>query len=386
VSDIVLIVVVLAFAWNLGVHYTGAVMGMAYSARAIALRPALVLIAIFALLGAALASGGVQKTVGLHIIPASGVTKADAIAIVLAGGLLTTLYNYLKVPTSTIQILVFCVIGAGLAAHLTIAWGTIGRLVLIWMLAPPVAVGLGFVFTRLFDLLIPPAAARAQMEREVVPLIAAQRAVAAAGQPEERSVPRATRAQHGRLAVWFPAVAQELPAAAAGQAAAVVDGGPALSVAALRWLPGLLVMVGVAASFVMGANDVSNATGAFIMTHRFSVPVAGLLGGLAMAVGALTWGRRILHTVAFDVVKMDLAMASAAQGVQALVVFSAVAFGYFTSMNQALIGAMAGAGLARGRETVQRRQFVGILRGWAIGPVSGLAAAYLLDVLARALT
>lgn len=384
-ADIVLIVVVLAFAWNLGVHYTGAVMGMAYSARAISLRPALVLIAIFALLGAALASGGVQETVGLHIIPAAGVTVPDAIAIVLAGGLLTTLFNYLKVPTSTIQILVFCVIGAGLAAHLAIAWNTIAHLVVIWVLAPPVAVLLGFVFTRLLDRVIPPEAARAQIAREVAPLIAARETVAGTGQPEEPSVPPQTRAEHGWLARWFPAVAQDLPPAVERRAAAVAEGAPALTVVALRWLPGLLVLVGVAASFVMGANDVSNATGAFIMTHLFSVTVAGLIGGLAMAVGALTWGRRILHTVAFDVVTMDLSMASAAQGVQALVVMAAVTQGFFTSMNQALIGAMAGAGLARGRETVQRRQLVGILRGWLIGPVSGLIAAYLLDALARIL-
>lgn len=320
-ADIVLIVVVLAFAWNLGVHYTGAVMGMAYSARAISLWPALGLIAVFALLGATFASGGVQETVGLHIIPATGVTVPDAIAIVLAGGLLTTLFNYLKVPTSTIQILVFCVIGAGLAAHLSIAWGTIAHLVVIWVLAPPVACLLGFIFTRLLDLVIPPPAARAQMTREVVPLIAAGER-AGGGRPEE---------QRGRLTAWFPAAARDLPPAAERQAAEEAAGIP------------------------------------------------------AMAIGVLTWGQRILHTVAFDVVTMDLAMASAAQGVQALVVMAAVTQGFFTSMNQALIGAMAGAGLARGRETVRRRQLVGILRGWLVGPISGLAMAYLLDALARLL-
>jgi PiT family inorganic phosphate transporter len=83
---------------------------------------------------------------------------------------------------------------------------------------------------------------------------------------------------------------------------------------------------------------------------------------------------------------MDLTMASAAQGVQALVVLIAVTQGYFTSMNQALIGAMAGTGLARGSETVQRKQVAGILRGWALGPVSGLVIAFLLDHILTLLT
>ncbi|HEX4716026.1 MAG TPA: inorganic phosphate transporter, partial [Ktedonobacteraceae bacterium] len=59
--------------------------------------------------------------------------------------------------------------------------------------------------------------------------------------------------------------------------------------------------------------------------------------------------------------------------------------GFFTSMNQALIGAMAGTGLARGRETVQRKQMLGILRGWLIGPLSGLILAFILEWLVRLL-
>ena len=362
VATAVLVVVVVAFAWNLGVHYTGAVMGMPYAARSIALWPALALIAVLTVLGATFASGRVEETVGRHIISDRAVTVPAAIAIVLAAGALTMLYNYWKVPTSTIQILVFCVVGVALAGNIPIQWSTIGQLVVVWMCAPVAAFGLGFLFTRLLDLLVPPAASRAQAAAQVD--VTTQQVVGGGW--------------FGRL---FPGVALAwlAPPALATTTAR-------RTLAALRLLPALLVLVGMAASFVLGANDVANATGAFILTHRFSLMVAGLIGGLAMAVGALTWGRRILHTVDFDVVKMDLTMASAAQGVQALVVLVAVSFGFFTSMNQALIGAMAGTGLARGRETVRRAQIVNILRGWLIGPLSGLALAYVLESLVRLVT
>jgi PiT family inorganic phosphate transporter len=361
IAEAMLILVVLAFAWNLGVHYTGAVMGMPFAARAIAEWPALVLIGICVILGAALASGGVETTVGQRIISDQYVRIPDAIVIVLSAGALTMLYNYWKIPTSTIQILVFCVVGTGLAGGIPIHWDTIGKLAIVWVLAPIVAFALGFIFTRLLDLLIPPAAAQA--EARILSKI------------EESASPSASR-----LARWLPGVAlarqapQEVRSAAQSSQSSA-----ALTLAALRWAPALLVVVGVFASFVLGANDVSNATGAFILTHLFSLTIAGLLGGVAMAIGALTWGRRILRTVAFDVVKMDLTMASAAQGVQALVVLAAVTQGFFTSMNQALIGAMAGTGFARGRETVRRKQIMGILRGWAIGPLSGLALAFALE-------
>ncbi|MFI5271754.1 MAG: inorganic phosphate transporter [Ktedonobacterales bacterium] len=364
----VLVIVVVAFAWNLGVHYTGAVMGMPFAARSIAEWPALVLIGVFTIFGATFASGKVETTVGRSIISDAYVHVPDAVVIVLAAGLLTMLYNYWKVPTSTIQILVFCIVGTGLAGGIPVHWDTIGRLAVVWVIAPLAAFMLGFAFTRLLDLLIPPAAAQLQARAQ---LRLAQRTEAAASA--------------GAFARWFPgvALARRLPPDVRSAAAQAGRAPAAVTLAALRWLPALLVAVGVGASFVLGANDVSNATGVLILTHLYPLAVAGLIGGVAMAVGALTWGRRILRTVAFDVVKMDLTMASAAQGVQALVVIAAVTQGYFTSMNQALIGAMAGAGFARGRETVRRKQMAGILRGWAIGPVSGLALAFALEWTAR---
>lgn len=59
-------------------------------------------------------------------------------------------------------------------------------------------------------------------------------------------------------------------------------------------------------------------------------------------------------------------------------VLTATGVGAFTSMNQALIGAMAGTGLARGRETVRRPVLRGILRGWVIGPGAGFLPGYVL--------
>ncbi|MGT2464225.1 inorganic phosphate transporter [Sinomonas atrocyanea] len=132
------------------------------------------------------------------------------------------------------------------------------------------------------------------------------------------------------------------------------------------------------ASFAMGANDVANATGSLVGTGTFTPLAAGIVGGLGLAAGVLTWGRPLLRKVAFDIVEVDRPMATAAQLVQAAVVLCAVAFGFFTSMNQALIGAMTGAGLARGRHTVKAASLYGILRGWVLGPGAGIAAGYLI--------
>jgi PiT family inorganic phosphate transporter len=340
---VLLIAVVLGFAWNLGAHYTGAVMGMPHAAGAVSGGAALCLIAVLVVLGATFGSEKVGETIGHHVLAGRQVTIGDAIVVVAAAGLLTNLYNYLKIPTSTIQILVFSLLGMALAAGIAVDWSTIWHLAIVWACAPLAAVGLGFLFTRALDQLVPAPLARAQTARR-----------------------RQLDSGH-RWRRWLPALAWPEPPQAEVQPATVV---------ALRLLPALLLAVGIAASFVLGANDVSNATGALIIVHLLPPLWAGLLGGVAMAAGALMWGRRILKTVAFDVVTMDLAMASAAQGVQALVVLAAVSQGFFTSMNQALVGAMAGTGLARGTSTVHRSQLLGILRGWLLGPISGLALAF----------
>lgn len=311
-STWILVVLSLAFAWSMGAHYTGAVMGMPYASKSIRMWPALIIMSLLTIIGASLASHGVQQTVGLHIVKVDQITTPMLIVMEFGAFFLTTVYTYAKVPTSTIQILIFCIVGTAIAAHAGVNWTTIWHLVVTWLLAPPAAALLGFVFTRLLDALVPQA-----ME-------------------------------------------------------SYVD---------QRWsvLPVLLVIVGVGASFVLGANDVSNAVGVWSSVHLTSLLLAGLLGGIAMAIGALTWGQRILNRVAFDIVKVDLAMASAAQFVQAFVVLLAVTQGLFTSMNQALIGAMFGTGLARGRETVQTSTLVGIVKGWAISPISGFTLCFLLE-------
>jgi PiT family inorganic phosphate transporter len=139
-----------------------------------------------------------------------------------------------------------------------------------------------------------------------------------------------------------------------------------------------LVGVGALASFTMGGNDVANATGSLVGSGTFTPLVAGVVGGLGLAAGVLTWGKPLLRKVAFDIVTVDRPMAAAAQLVQAVVVLGAVVFGFFTSMNQALIGAMAGTSGARGRHTVNAAALKGVLRGWLIGPGAGISLGYCL--------
>ncbi|HJQ73625.1 MAG TPA: inorganic phosphate transporter [Gaiellaceae bacterium] len=300
-----LIVLAIGFAWSIGAHYTGAVMGMPHALRAIGAWQALLLMAPLALIGATFASHAVEKRVGSGLT-AGALSVRQQVVVIGVAFAVTTFFNRFRMPTSTIQILVFSVVGVALATGTGVTWRSIERLIGVWAAAPVVAIALGFLLTLLLDRL---------------PL-------------------------GGRIGA-------------------------------------ALVAVGAVAAFAMGANDVSNASGALVGTGTFSPLAAGAIGGAGIAAGVLTWGKPLLRRVAFEIVEVDRAMATAAQLVQAGVVLAAVAFGFFTSMNQALVGAMAGAGFARGRETVHLSTLLSILQGWVLGPAASIAAGYAFGLLVR---
>jgi PiT family inorganic phosphate transporter len=300
-----LIVLAIGFAWSIGAHYTGAVMGMPHALRAIGAWHALLLMAPLAFLGATFASHAVERRVGSGLTD-SGLSVGQEVVVIGVAFAVTTFFNRFRMPTSTIQILVFSIVGVALATGIGVNWSAIGHLLVIWAAAPIVAIFLGFLLTLGLD-----------------------------------------RLQLGER------------------------------------IGTVLVAMGAIAAFAMGANDVSNASGALVGTGTFSPLEAGAIGGAAIALGVLTWGKPLLRRVAFEIVEVDRAMATAAQLVQAGVVLAAVAFGFFTSMNQALVGAVAGAGFARGRETVHLATLYSILQGWVLGPVVSIAAGYVLGLLVR---
>ncbi|HYK93394.1 MAG TPA: anion permease [Thermoplasmata archaeon] len=313
---IALLAAAVGFALSIGAHYTGACMGMAYAARALRLRTALLIMAPLALGGAILASGAVEATVGGQLLGAPVVQLPLGFSIIGSAFALTAAYNFVRLPTSTIQILVFAVVGGGIAEGVPVEWSTIEHLVVVWAVVPPLAALLGFLATR-----------------------------------------------------WTaPRSGSTHPAWERGAA-----------------VGGVLVVAGAVASFVMGANDVSNASGALVMTGLIGPLAAAAIGGAGLSVGVITWGRPLLQRVAFETVSLDRRTASIAQFVQSGLVLGAVAVGLFTSLNQALIGAMAGTGLARGRSTVNRSVVLGILAGWAVGPASGFALALVVTSALRAL-
>ncbi|HEY0145319.1 MAG: inorganic phosphate transporter [Methylovirgula sp.] len=135
------------------------------------------------------------------------------------------------------------------------------------------------------------------------------------------------------------------------------------------------------AAYTLGANNTGNAVGVFYGLKLATPMKAGFAGGLVMALGALTWGRPILEKMGKGIVELGLDMGIGAKLAQSLTAHTAAICGYPTSMNQALIGGIAGASRARGRETLNRRALTEIVFSWFFTPILAGVASFLLYVL-----
>lgn len=143
----------------------------------------------------------------------------------------------------------------------------------------------------------------------------------------------------------------------------------------LRWL---LLAASCYAAYTLGANNTGNAVGVFYGLHLMTKMQAGFVGGIVMAIGALTWGRPILEKVGKGLVDLDPNMGVGAKLAQSITAHTAAFLGYPTSMNQALLGGMAGATGARGREPISRKGVREIAFSWIFTPVLAGIVSFLL--------
>ncbi len=140
----------------------------------------------------------------------------------------------------------------------------------------------------------------------------------------------------------------------------------ARSIKCLQWA---LLAACCYAAYTLGANNTGNAVGVFYGLKLTSPMKAGFIGGIVMAIGALTWGKPILEKVGKGIVQLDLNMGVGAKLGQSITAHTAAFLGYPTSMNQALIGGVAGAGAARGLKTLNRKALTEIVFSWFFTPM-----------------
>ncbi len=143
-----------------------------------------------------------------------------------------------------------------------------------------------------------------------------------------------------------------------------------------RMLWGALVVAGAYGAYALGANNVANVTGVFhgkgLLGSSFGL---ALIGGLSIALGVLTCGRRVMTTVGADLMRLDAYAALVAILSEGITVHIFAQVGVPVSTSQALVGAVIGIGVMRGVRGIDPDVLKNIVLGWILTPVVAGAAA-----------
>jgi PiT family inorganic phosphate transporter len=128
----------------------------------------------------------------------------------------------------------------------------------------------------------------------------------------------------------------------------------------------------------LGANNVANVTGVYVGSGLLTPAQAALIGSLSIALGVLTYSRKVMNTVGKRIVELDGFSAFVSEFSAAITVHLSTQIGVPVSSSQAIVGGVTGVGLLKGVKSVSRRTLVEIAVGWISTPLASGIVAYLM--------
>ncbi len=144
----------IAVGWSIGANDAANSLGTAVGSKAVTLKQAIILIAIFGFLGAILQGSHVAKTIGKGIVPIDQLDKNLGLYLALVASFAAccwvVLATYWKMPISTSHSIVGAVAGAGLAIGAPIKWKVLFDIFMCWIFTPIGAGVLGYLFFIVF--------------------------------------------------------------------------------------------------------------------------------------------------------------------------------------------------------------------------------------------
>ena len=140
-----------------------------------------------------------------------------------------------------------------------------------------------------------------------------------------------------------------------------------------------IVVSGCYGAYSLGSNNVANVTGVYVGAALLSAQTAAVVGGLSIALGVLTYSRRVMMTVGKGIVPLDPFSALVVVLAEAMTLHLFTQVGVPVSSSQAVVGAVVGVGLMGDVHTISTRMLLKIALGWIGTPLAaGLMAAALI--------
>jgi PiT family inorganic phosphate transporter len=428
-------------AWNIGANDVANAMGTSVGSRALTLKQAVVIAAIFEFAGAFFAGDAVTKTVrkGILTVPfndagvvADTVLSQDIalgfIAAMMAAATWLTIATRLGLPVSTTHSIIGGIIGVGLileVKHETslIDWEVVQKVVMSWVASPLMGGLLAFFSYIIIKKTILDNDDPVSRSRWLAPILAFPTffvlGLALQFKALKGFISRADSNGWIDKSNWLPAKEDGvfnpyadnawLPFNALMLAAAI---GVLASIALyyvlrrvdieeeVRGFKGverifvwLQIITAAYVAFAHGANDRSNAIGPMaavwdvfsnpdmLLAEEAPIPLwLVLLGSAGIAIGVMTWGWRVMETIGKKITDITPTRGFAAEfgAATTILVFSMPFLAVPVSTTHTLVGAVVGVGLAGGAKGVDFRVFGKIAASWVASvPVAAFGAVVL---------
>ncbi len=324
----------LFLGWSLGANDAANIFGTAVGSRMVKFRQAAVIASVFVILGAVIQGAGASETLGKL---GSVSTLAAAFTVALSAAVTVYWMTRLKLPVSTSQSIVGAIIGWNLYTNNPTDADTLLKILTTWVSGPILgavfAAILYFFFKKLLENL------------------------------------------------KFHILYRDLT---------------------IRW--GLIIVGGFGA-YSLGANNIANVMGVFTTSVHFPAINLGFIhlsstqqlfgiGGIAIAIGIITYSKRVMETVGNTLMPLTSEAAIVVVLSQALVLFlfSSQSLSDFlhslglpaiplvpVSSSQVVIGSIIGIGMLKGGKQIKYKVLGSISIGWIATPIiAGLISFFLL--------
>jgi inorganic phosphate transporter, PiT family len=392
----------LFMTWGIGANDVANAMGTSVGSKAITVKQAIVIAAIFEFAGAFLAGGHVTATIRKGIIDPEAILADPQylvygmLAALLAAGLWLAIASVKGWPVSTTHTIVGAIVGfamAGIGVE-AVHWDKVLQIVASWLVSPV----LGGVFA-------------------LVLMLSIRRLVFEADQPFEAAkrwgpayvflvgfiiclVTLFKGLKHLDIELSVPA----------SFGAALVFGAFTAAIGALlirrvkvdeeadrdfhfasveKVFAPMMIFTACAMAFAHGSNDVANGIGpmaAVVSIVQGAGEVAQsaalpnwilVVGGVGIVIGLATLGYRVMQTIGTKITDLTPSSGFAATLAAAATVVIASRTGLPVSTTHVAVGAVIGVGLSRGLAALDLRVIGGIFVSWIITlPVGGALAAF----------
>lgn len=391
----------LFMAWGIGANDVANAMATSVGSKAITVRQAIIIAAIFEFSGAYLAGGTVTSTIRKGIVDASTFSSQPELlvygmlAALLASGVWLLVASRNGWPVSTTHTIVGAVVGfaaVGIGAE-AVKWSKVGTIVMSWVVSPILAGTFSFLIFRSIQRLILDTENPLHNAKKYAPMYIFGVAFIIAMLTMKKGL------KHLNLEI------------STGDSVvyALIFGLTVMLVGFLlikrlkldpeanrdfhyanveRVFAVLMIFTAASMAFAHGSNDVANSIGpvaAIVSTvttggiaQKSALPTwVLLLGGGGIVLGLATYGFRVMQTIGKNITELTPSRGFSAEMAAATTVVFASFTGLPVSTTHTLVGAVLGVGFARGIAALNLRVVGNIFMSWVITLPAGAIMAIL---------